>query len=117
MPVAVQANYPDDDPNLLFLRADRVRWGDPGLSRRYAERVKQLVASLEPANQFRFGPELAHLEGLLAIKEGDPDSGLRQLETAFAQLPEAIGHADDLAQLYLQRGRTQNALDVIALKQ
>ena len=31
MPVA-SPSLADDDPNLLFLAADRVRWGDPGLS-------------------------------------------------------------------------------------
>lgn len=70
------------------------------------------AAQFAPAD-FEFGPELAHLGGLLAALDGDDEIAEDALGAALEAEPGRPNFTRDLAKFLSERGRTQEALAVI----
>jgi Flp pilus assembly protein TadD len=82
--------------------------GELDAARAYVGRAAQFA----PAD-FEFGPELAHLGGLLAALDGNDEIAEEALEAALEAEPGRPNFTRDLAKFLSERGRTQEALEVI----
>jgi tetratricopeptide (TPR) repeat protein len=59
-------------------------------------------------------PDVVSLAGTLAARSGDDEDAERYLRNAFDVVPQCASYGRDLAQFLLDRGRSADALDVVA---
>jgi len=88
-----------------------MRWGDVEGARRVLTRVQGLTRDTPG---FVFRVDVIHLDGLIAWSERRPERAVELVEQAFAKDPTLIGVGADLAEIYVQLGRADDALAVIA---
>jgi Flp pilus assembly protein TadD len=80
----------------------------PELARRYAAQARELGGS-----DFLFAAELDHLESRFALEGGDEDAAEKGFRLSFEREPQGPMFAVDLARFLGQRGRRDEALEVI----
>jgi tetratricopeptide (TPR) repeat protein len=76
------------------------------------ELVRQAI-DVAPAD-FPLAADLAHLAGYILFLHGPRDEAYEFLARAFEDDPGALGHGRVLAELYVEQGEPDRALDVIA---
>lgn len=108
---AERAAYLAPEEPMLLLRAASLLYflGDIETSR---DVLRQAHAAA--TEDFEFIADLLHLAGKLALARGDLERGEKGLKAAFGQDPTVPGHAQILAEFYIDQGRPDEAATIAA---
>jgi predicted Zn-dependent protease len=102
-----------DDPSVVYVAAARAVYGDLDAAERLVSRVEALLLQPGQAANFPFHNELLHLNGLIALRRGDPKRARAMLSLAYEAEPTIVGLGFDLANAYVQEDHLEEALAVV----